>query len=105
MKSFTELRNLYGVDTKNTSSTNLSYGDQIMNDFHRKILAKADWPFLHRPRIMTTYDPDSVFTAVAGTDVCTSTDTIQTFTGTKVRFTTTNTLPAGLSTATDYYLI
>ena len=103
-KSFTQLRNTYGVDTKNTSSANLTQGDEWQNDFHRKILAKADWPFLHRPRTMTTYDPDSVFTA-ATTDICAATDTIMTFTGTKVRFTTTDTLPAGLSVDTDYYLI
>lgn len=105
MKSYTQARNLYGTDTKNTSTANLSYGDQVMNDFHRRILAKADWPFLHRPRIMTTYDPDSTFTAVAGTDVCTAADTILTLTGTEVKFTTTNILPAGLATNTTYYLI
>ena len=105
MKSFTQLRNTYGVDTKNTAFTNLTQGDEWMNDFHRKILSKADWPFLHRSRTMTTYDPDSVFTAVAATDICTATDTILTLTGTKVQFTTTDTLPAGLSINTDYYLI
>jgi len=30
-KSYTTLRNLYGVDTKNTSEANLLYGDQMMN--------------------------------------------------------------------------
>lgn len=54
MKSYTTLRDLYGVDTKNTASANLSYGDQMMNDFHRRLLAKADWPFLHRLRTATT---------------------------------------------------
>lgn len=105
MKSYTVLRNLYGVDTKNTAAANLLYGDQMMNDFHRRLLSKADWPFLHRSRTMTTYDPDSTFTAVAATDVCTATDTILTLTGTEVTFTSTTTLPAGLSTDTTYYLI
>ena len=54
MKSFTTLRTGYGVDTKNTSSANLTKGDEWMNDFHRRILAKADWPFLHRLRTATT---------------------------------------------------
>lgn len=54
MKSYTTLRNLYGVDTKNASSVNLSYGDQMMNDFHRRLLAKADWPFLHKLRTAST---------------------------------------------------
>ena len=105
MKSYSTLRTAYGVDTKNTSTANLRNGDEWMNDYHRKILSKADWPFLHRPRIITTYDPDSTFTAVAGTDVCTAADTILTLTGTEVTFTTTTTLPAGLSTSTTYYLI
>lgn len=79
-KSYTVLRNLYGVETKNTSAANLLYGDQMMNDFHRKLLSKADWPFLQRLRTATTvasttfvnlpYDVDqveSVFVTVANT--------------------------------------
>src|SRR3990167_4910502 len=104
MKSYTTLRTTYGTDTKNSSTANLSYGDEKMNDFHRRVLSKADWPFLHRPRTLTTFDPDSVFTA-ATSDICTATDTILTLTGTEVTFTTTDTLPAGLSTSTKYYLI
>jgi hypothetical protein len=105
MKSYTTQRNTYGVDTKNTSTANLTQGDEWMNDFHRRLLAKSDWPFLHRPRTLTTYAPDATFTAVAATDVCTASDTILTITGTEVVFTTTDTLPAGLSTSTTYYLI
>lgn len=49
------------------------------------------------------------FTADAGTDVCTWTSTVNipsnVLTGTRVRLTTTTTLPAGLSLATDYYVI
>lgn len=49
------------------------------------------------------------FTADAGTDVCTWTSTANypsnVLTGTRVRLTTTTTLPAGLATATDYYVI
>ncbi len=80
MKSYTELRNTYGVDTKNTASANLTQGDQWMNDFHRRLLAKADWPFLHRLRTANTvasttfvnlpYDIDqaeSVFVTVSST--------------------------------------
>lgn len=54
MKSYTTLRTDYGIDTKNTNSANLTWGDRIMNDFHRRLLAKADWPFLHRLRTATT---------------------------------------------------
>uniref|UniRef100_A0A6H1ZM54 Putative tail protein n=1 Tax=viral metagenome TaxID=1070528 RepID=A0A6H1ZM54_9ZZZZ len=105
MKSYLTLRNLYGVDTKNTSTANLSHGDQVMNDFHRRLLAKANWPFLHRARTLTTFSPDSAFTAVVATDVCTATKTILTLTGTEVTFSSTTTLPTGLSASTTYYLI
>lgn len=80
MKSYTTLRTAYGVDTKNTSTANLTKGDEWMNDFHRKLLAKADWPFLHRLRTASTvanttfvnlpYDIDlveSVFVTVGST--------------------------------------
>lgn len=80
MKSYTQLRTDYGVDTKNTASANLTYGDGVMNDFHRRLLARADWPFLHRLRTTTTaaattfvplpYDVDqveSVFVTVGST--------------------------------------
>jgi hypothetical protein len=49
------------------------------------------------------------FTADASTDVCTYTSTTNNpsnvLTGTRMRLTTTTTLPAGLSTGTDYYYI
>lgn len=49
------------------------------------------------------------FTADAGTDLCTWTSTTDVpsnvLTGTRVRLTTTTTLPAGLALATDYYVI
>lgn len=49
------------------------------------------------------------FTADAGTDVCTHTTTASIpsnlMTGTRVRCTTSGTLPSGLALATDYYLI
>lgn len=80
MKSFTQLRTDYGIDTKNTASANLTYGSTVMNDFHRRLLAKADWPFLHRLRTANTiasttfvnlpYDVDlveSVFVTVSTT--------------------------------------
>lgn len=49
------------------------------------------------------------FTADASTDICTYTSTTNipsnVLTGTRMRLTTTTTLPAGLATATDYYYI
>jgi len=56
-----------------------------------------------------TLGQSDTFTADAGTDVCTHTSTANypsnILTGTRVRLTTTTTLPAGLALATDYYVI
>ena len=56
-----------------------------------------------------TLGQSDTFTADAGTDVCTYSSTANypsnILTGTRVRLTTTTTLPAGLATATDYYVI
>ena len=56
-----------------------------------------------------TLGQTDTFTADAGTDVCTWTSTANIpsniLTGTRVRLTTTGTLPAGLALATDYYVI
>lgn len=56
-----------------------------------------------------TLSQSDTFTADAGTDVCTYTSTANLpsnlLTGTRVRLTTTTTLPAPLAVATDYYLV
>lgn len=56
-----------------------------------------------------TLSQSDTFTADAGTDICTWTSTANIpsniLTGTRVRLTTTTTLPGGLATATDYYVI
>ncbi len=56
-----------------------------------------------------TLGQSDTFTADAGTDVCTYTSSANIpsnlLTGTRTRLTTTTTLPGGLATATDYYLI
>lgn len=56
-----------------------------------------------------TLGQSDTFTADAGTDICTWTSTANIpsniLTGTRVRLTTTTTLPGGLATATDYYVI
>lgn len=47
MKSYTTLRNLYGSLTQNTLTDNLTFGDQIINDGIRKIIAMPKrWDFL-----------------------------------------------------------
>lgn len=56
-----------------------------------------------------TLNQSDTFTADDTTDICTYTSTANfpsnILTGTRVRLTTTTTLPAGLATATDYYVI
>ena len=56
-----------------------------------------------------TLGQSDTFTADAGTDICTWTSSVNipsnVLTGTRVRLTTTTTLPAGLATATDYFTI
>ena len=56
-----------------------------------------------------TLGQSDTFTADASTDLCTWTSTANipsnVLTGTRVRLTTTTTLPAGLSLATDYYVV
>ncbi len=54
--------------------------------------------------LTNTLSSFSTFTADAGTDVCTHTN-INLMPYTRVQLTTTGTLPAGLSLATDYYVI
>lgn len=54
--------------------------------------------------LTNTLSAFSTFTADAGTDICTHTN-INLLQYTRVQLTTTTTLPAGLSLATDYYVI
>ena len=54
MKSYTTLRTLYGKLTKNSSTTNLTLGDEVINDEHRHLCAMRDFAFLHRARTLTT---------------------------------------------------
>ncbi len=54
MRSYTSGRNLAGVWTKNTDSTNLSYLDGVANDDYKHLCALKDWPFLTRNRTITT---------------------------------------------------
>lgn len=104
MKSYTTLRNQYGVDTRNSGSTNLTNGDAWMNDWHRKLNSVSDWPWLHRPRIITSVAPSSTFTA-ATSDICTPASTIVIETGIEVTVSSTTTLPAGLSANTRYFMV
>lgn len=54
MKSYTQLRSLYGKVTKNTNSANLTLGDEMMNDEHRQLCSLKDFSWLRRARTLTT---------------------------------------------------
>lgn len=54
MKSYTTGRNLAGVWTKNTNTSNLSYLDQTANDAYRHLCALKDWNFLQQLRTIST---------------------------------------------------
>lgn len=47
-KSYTQLRNLYGTLTNNTDATNLTLGDQLINDSTRTMCSTMDWPFMQK---------------------------------------------------------
>lgn len=54
-KSYTQGRNLFGqIWTKNNSTANLAFGDQMANDAYDHIMAMRDWPFLERFRTIPT---------------------------------------------------
>lgn len=54
MKSFTNLRNLYGTLTNDNSTTNLTVGDQLINDSYRRTVAERDWPFVQKTATSVT---------------------------------------------------
>lgn len=54
MKTYTDLRNLYGTLTKNTGTANLTLGDTLIDDEYRTILNKRDWHFLEKIGTETT---------------------------------------------------
>ena len=54
MKSYTTMRNLYGTLTLDNSSTNLTLGDQFINDSYRRVVAERDWDFVQKTATATT---------------------------------------------------
>lgn len=48
MLSYTAGRTLYGQLTNNSNSTNLSFGDTMINEGTRAMLSKIPWPFLEK---------------------------------------------------------
>jgi len=54
MKTYTQLRNLYGKRTKNVSTANLTLGDDTINDEIALLCARKDFAFLHKARTFLT---------------------------------------------------
>jgi hypothetical protein len=54
MLTYTGSRNLYGTLSDNTSSTNLPFGDIMINEGIRAMLSKLPWPFLEKVTTMST---------------------------------------------------
>ena len=123
-----------GVTDTTTSASSMQHGGDVQPTYYKSLMAASavtsaattvpGWLVLvdvvgfYRLTSVTTATAQSTtntlgfgdtFTADAGTDVITWTSTTNRpsniLTGTRVRLTTTTTLPAGLSLATDYYVI
>ena len=116
------------VSDTTTNSTGIRHGGNVSPDYKHLMAASAfsaaattmpsvamliDLIGFYRVTTTTTITSQaltntlsafSTFTADAGTDICTHSN-INLFTYTRCQLTTTTTLPAGLSLATDYYVI
>lgn len=54
MKTYTGLRTLFGTLTNNTSASNLTLGDELINDSHRRTCSERDWDFLQKSATAST---------------------------------------------------
>lgn len=54
MLTYTGRRNLYGTLTNDSSSTNLTLGDTLMNEAEREIIGLRAWPFLEKTYVQST---------------------------------------------------
>ena len=54
MLTYTGARNIYGSLTNNTSTTNLSFGDTMINEGIHAMLGVMPWPFLEKSTTTTT---------------------------------------------------
>lgn len=122
------------VKDTTTSASSIPHGGDVQPDYYKYLLSGSavSAAATAQPSVITIIDvvgfyrvtsvtttsaqattntlgQSDTFTADAGTDVCTWTSTANipsnVLTGTRVRLTTTTTLPAGLALATDYYVI
>ena len=54
MLTYTKRRDRFGKLSGDDSSTNLTFGDELMNDADRRILGRKNWPFLKKVLNFTT---------------------------------------------------
>jgi len=54
MLTFTQRRNLFGNLTNNTSTTNLTLGDTLLNETDREIITSKAWDFRERSQSVST---------------------------------------------------
>ena len=54
MLTYTTARNLYGSLTNNTSTTNLTLGDILINNSIRRVTSSHNWPFLEKTSTLKT---------------------------------------------------
>jgi hypothetical protein len=68
MKSYTELRNLYGTLSNNSSAANLTLGDQLMDDVYQHVCRKRDWYWLQKSDYLTSGANTQFYTLPADCD-------------------------------------
>lgn len=61
MLTYTTGRNLFGEMTVNSSTTNLAFGDTLMNEGIREMLGSHDWPFLEKEVTLSTVASQQVY--------------------------------------------
>ena len=103
MLTFTGRRNLFGDLANNSASATLTLADTLMNVCEKRIISMRDWPFLRRQFSLETIE-DTVTITTASPAVVTLTDH-KLAVGSVVYFSTTGTLPTGLTAGSIYYVI
>lgn len=68
MLTYTTRRNLYGTLTNDTSTTNLSLGDTLLEQSEREIAAMTTWPFLEQDFSISTVASQQAYNLVPTID-------------------------------------
>ena len=95
------------VDFTDLTSATVKKVNRIYDTSKKSVLAAYYWRFIMKREILSNpIQPADTFTAVAGTDILTTTSTDRYMWDTlEVTLSTTGTLPAGLALNTTYYVI